>query len=162
MPIRWIVFRLINYLVMLSITVFIIVVLINIGQTRSRDWITILIFFSSVGILLTNSIFNIFWLERYYPAQIPSKIFKRTSNIFFILTIIVLSFFVVALFALSFNILLSEDFSIAIEWQGMLFFILFIFTSLGGIYLLIYRNILIRVINHNQQLQFNSFLVSNT
>ncbi len=157
MPIRWIVFRLINYLVMLSITFLI----INIEQTRSGDWIINLIFFSCVGVLLTNSVFNIFWLERYYPAQIPSVIFKRASNIFFILTIIVLSFFIVALFALLFTILLSEYSSRYIDWLAMLNFLLLIFTSLGGIYLLIYRNLLIRVIKNNQQLQFNSFLESN-
>ncbi len=158
MPIRWIVFRLFNYLVMLSVTIQSIVILSRIELSRSGDWIFNTIFLFCVGILITNSIFNIILLERYYPAQIPSHIFKRTSMNFFILAILVMALYVLILSILIFELLFGESLVRRFDWPTILNFLLLGCTAIGGIYTLINRNFLTRLIKHNHQLQFNNFL----
>jgi hypothetical protein len=143
---------------MLSVSLQAIIFLIRIEQSTSDEWTIYLILLACIGVLLTNSIFNVVWLERYYPAQIPSAIFKRASMILFILTIIVLALFIVSLCVLIYNLWLSQYPSDYLDWRNLLNFLLLLFTSTGGIYLLIYRNILIRLIKHNQKLQFSNFL----
>lgn len=162
MPTRWIVFRVINYLVMLSVSIQAIIFLIRIEQSTVDEWTIYLILFACIAVLLTNSIFNVIWLERYYPAQIPSAIFKRASMILFILTILVLALFILSLSVLIYNLFLSQYPSDYLDWRTVLNFLLLLFTSIGGIYLLIYRNKLIRLIKHNQRLQFNNFLETNS
>ena len=161
MPTRWIVFRVINYLVMLSVSLQAIIFLIRIEQSTSDEWTIYLILLACIGVLLTNSIFNVIWLERFYPAQIPSAIFKRASMILFILSILVLALFILSLCVLIYNVWLSQYSSDYLDWRTLLNFLLLLFTSIGGIYLLIYRNILTRLIKHNQRLQFNNFPETN-
>ena len=162
MPIRWIVFRLFNYVVMLSVTIQVIIILSRIDLSISNDWIFNAIFLFCVGIIITNSIFNILWLERYYPAQIPSRIFKRTSMTFFILAIFVLALYVLVLSVAIFDALFEEYPSRKFDWHYALNFLLLGSISIGGIYILINRNLLTRRIKYNHQLQFNNFLETSS
>ena len=157
MPIRWIVFRFMNYLVMFSVTLH----AINILSRNELSWIFNSVFLSCVGILITNSIFNIILIERYYPAQIPSAIFKRTSMTFFILAILALALFVFVLSILIYEVLFGENLIRKFDWPSLLNFLLLGSTAIGGIYTLINRNFLIRLIKNNQQGQFNNFLETN-
>ena len=123
----------------------------------AESWVFSSIFFSCLAILIANGIFNIIWLERYYPDNLPSRNFMRTSLIFYILSIVVISLFVFMWSVLLFN-LFGEDAPENRHWRTTANFIFLFVTAAGGVYILICRLALLRLIRHNQRQQFNSFL----
>jgi len=163
MPLQWKIFRIINYLIIIPTVLIIFALLVSTGLQFYTDSALITFFFISICgiILIVNCIINHLWLERYYPENYPGKAFRNFSTVFFVLMILVLLLFT-GIFITALYVLFLEEFDGNYSsWGEYVAFGLIGFILLSGIYLLIYRIKLRKLIRQNQQRQFNNFLEIN-
>jgi len=160
MPLQWKIFRIINYLIIAPTVIIIFALLVTTGLQFYTDSALLTFFFiSACGIILiVNCIINHLWLERYYPENYPGKSFRNFSTVFFVLMLLVLLLFT-GIFITALYVLFLEEFDGNYSSLGeYVAFGLIGFILLSGIYLLVYRIKLRRLVRRNQQRQFNNFL----
>jgi len=161
MPVQLKIFRIINYLIIVPAVIIILALLVSTGlEFYSDSAIVTFLFISFCGIILiVNCIINHLWLERYYPENYPGKAFRNLSTVCFILMILVLLLFTGVFLAAGYD-LFVEGREVS-SWGEYVALILIGIIILFGIYLLVYRIKLRRLVRRNQQRQFNNFLETN-
>jgi drug/metabolite transporter (DMT)-like permease len=164
MPAKWKIFRIINYLIILPAVIIILALLITSGlQFHSNSALLTFLLITACGIILiTNCVINHFWLESYYPEKYPGTAFRNFSAVFFVLMILVLFLLTGIFIAAVYDLFLEDNVGADINWGEYAAFGLIGFIILSGIYLLVYRIKLRRLIRGNQQRQFNNFLEINS
>ena len=164
MPVQLKIFRIINYLIIVPTVLIIFAWIVSTGLKfhTVTNLITFIIVLICGIILIVNSIINHLWLERYYPENYPEKSFRNFSTLFFVLMILVLLLFAGIFIAGLYSLFLEEYERNDSSWGEYVGFGLIGFIVLSGIYLLVYRIRLRRLVRRNQQRQFNNFLEINS
>ena len=147
MSIRWKLFRVANYFLLLSFLVFAIIMTVaNFKKAFPEElqWIYFAMLTMSI-IIMVNSIFNIVFLTKYYPAKSIERNTKSAHSIIMICYILSLLF----LLAICIVGLVEEIKDRSEDDIGILMVIFFIINLLAGIYVLVNQFILVRLIKKN-------------
>ncbi len=160
MPVQWKIFRILNYLIIFPSVIIILALLVTTGlQFYTDSALLSFLFISTCGIIIiVNCIINHFWLDRYYPENYPGKAFRNFSTVFFVLMILVLLLLAGVFITAVFVMFLEENRAANSYWGEYMALGMIGFILLSGIFLLIYRIKLRKLVRRNQQRLFNNFL----
>lgn len=123
--IKWIFFRIINYLHIVAGFFVIVLAIIGNWPLRFTDFASFLGFMLALlvfCIFIANGLSNLYLLEKHYPDQLPSRTASRFNLVMYILLIIVSSIMIIILFAGLFSRYDNDNAEDIFPFVALLFF----------------------------------------
>lgn len=160
LPLKWKIFRVICFVHSAAI---VFMTAMNIVFNWGRIFkdiegsLSFLLFLFMLSILLANTFFNTWLLERCYPDRRPGRASNTWHTILFILFIIIISFFTIAFFAIFFDFLDDKN-KYERDSRSSLFWVLIGIISFTGLSICYFQISLRRTIRRNYQRGFDNFL----
>ena len=158
-PFKWKLFRILSYLQAGAALCFLGFVAIHINEfylDKPYKLLQFILFVLGFIMLLSNACINLFWLERYFPNNLPGKVAIKLSIVLFIFSII-FTVVVTSLNTIQF-LLFIEGEEINVDGENIFITICAAIITLVAVPVFILQVSLRKLLNRNYHQTFEQFL----